>query len=33
MLERRVESVKHYIWHGNVASALEGLGDLEMDLV
>lgn len=31
-LERRVESVKHYLWHGNVASALEGLDDLAMDL-
>jgi hypothetical protein len=31
-LERRVESVKHYLWHGNVTSVLEGLDDLEMDL-
>ena len=30
--ERRVESVKHYLWHGNVARAQEGLDDLEMDL-
>jgi len=31
-LERRVESVKHYLWHGNVARALEGLEDLDEDL-
>lgn len=31
-LDRRVESVKHYLWHGNVAAALEGLADLSLDL-
>jgi hypothetical protein len=31
-LERRVESVKHYLWHGNVATALEGLENLDADL-
>ena len=24
-LERRVDSVKRYLWHGNVAQALDGL--------
>jgi hypothetical protein len=28
-LERRLESVKHYLWHGNSAKALDGLQDLE----
>ena len=28
-LERRVESVKHYLWHGNAANALRGLEDLK----
>jgi hypothetical protein len=28
-LERRLESVKHYLWHGNSARALERLQDLE----
>ena len=27
-LERRLESVKHYLWHGNTQQALEELGDL-----
>jgi hypothetical protein len=31
-LERRVESVKHYLWHGNTANALRGLEDLGDDL-
>ena len=31
-LERRLESVKHYLWHGNVAEALERLAWLEDDL-
>ena len=31
-LERRVESVKHSLWHGNVANALRGLEDLGDDL-
>ena len=31
-LERRIESVKHYLWHGNVAEALNGLDWLEEDL-
>jgi hypothetical protein len=31
-LARRVESVKHYLWHGNVAEALTGLEWLEDDL-
>jgi hypothetical protein len=31
-LERRVESVKHYLWHGKVAEALNGLAWLEEDL-
>jgi hypothetical protein len=31
-LDRRVESVKHYLWHGNTAAALEGLSDLDIDL-
>jgi len=28
-LERRLESVKHYLWHGNSAMALERLRDVE----
>ena len=28
-LERRLESVKHYLWHDNVARALDELEDLE----
>ncbi len=28
-LERRLESVKHYLWHGNSAKALDRLRDLE----
>jgi hypothetical protein len=28
-LERRLESVKHYLWHGNSAKALDRLQDLE----
>ncbi len=31
-LERRLESVKHYLWHGNSARALENLEDLDTDL-
>lgn len=31
-LDQRVESVKHYLWHGNTGSALEGLADLGEDL-
>jgi hypothetical protein len=31
-LERRVESVKHYLWHGNVERALQGVTDLDDDL-
>jgi hypothetical protein len=31
-VERRVESVKHYLWHGNTAAALDGLEDLDADL-
>ncbi len=31
-LERRLESVKHYLWHGNSAQALENLEDLDTDL-
>jgi len=27
-LERRLESVKHYLWHGNSVMALEGLSDV-----
>jgi hypothetical protein len=28
-MERRLESIKHYIWHGNSAKALDRLQDLE----
>jgi hypothetical protein len=28
-LERRLESVKHYLWHGNVVMALERIQDIE----
>jgi hypothetical protein len=28
-LERRLESVKHYLWHGNTASALSGLQETD----
>ena len=31
-LERRVESVKHYLWHGNSVKALERLRDVADDL-
>lgn len=31
-LERRLESVKHYLWHGNTAKALERLRDVADDL-
>ncbi len=31
-LERRLESVKHYLWHGNSARALDRLQELEDDL-
>ena len=31
-LERRLESVKHYLWHGNTGKALEQLGWLAEDL-
>jgi len=31
-LARRLESVKHYLWHGNTARALDGLEDLDNDL-
>jgi len=31
-LERRLESVKHYLWHGNSARALDRLQELENDL-
>ncbi len=31
-LERRLESVKHYLWHGNVVMALERLQDIEVAL-
>jgi PAS domain-containing protein len=31
-LERRVESVKHYLWHGNSTKALERLQDVADDL-
>lgn len=31
-LERRLESVKHYLWHGNSTMALDHLGVLEDDL-
>ncbi len=31
-LERRLESVKHYLWHGNVSKALDQLRWLEEDL-
>jgi DNA-directed RNA polymerase subunit RPC12/RpoP len=31
-LERRLESAKHYLWHGTVRHALAGLEDLAMDL-
>jgi len=31
-LERRLDSVKHYLWHGNSARALESLEDLDTDL-
>jgi hypothetical protein len=31
-LERRLESIKHYLWHGNSQAALEKLGDLVEDL-
>ena len=31
-LERRLESVKHYLWHGNGGMALERLGDIEDSL-
>jgi len=31
-LERRLESVKHYLWHGNSARALDCLEDLDNDL-
>ena len=29
---RALESVKHYLWHGNVEAALEGLDSLTFDL-
>lgn len=29
ILERRLESVKHYLWHGNGGMALERIGDIE----
>jgi hypothetical protein len=31
-LERRLESVKHYLWHGNSARALDCLRDVEDEL-
>jgi len=31
-IERRLESVKHYLWHGNSVKALDRLSDLEADL-
>jgi Rad3-related DNA helicase len=31
-LSKQVESVKHLLWHGNVAEALERLADLLLDL-
>jgi hypothetical protein len=31
-LERRLESIKHYLWHGNTPKALEHINDLEDDL-
>ena len=31
-LDRRIESVKHYLWHGNVAEAHAGLEDVAEDL-
>jgi len=32
-LERRLESVKYYLWHGNASMALERLGDIDDALV
>ena len=31
-LARRLESVKHYLWHGNTTRALDGLEDVNNDL-
>jgi hypothetical protein len=31
-LERRLESIKHYLWHGNTHHALDRISDLEDDL-
>src|SRR5512135_493568 len=31
-LERRLESIKHYLWHGNTAKALDRIRDLADDL-
>jgi len=31
-LARRLDSVKHYLWHGNTARALDGLEDVNNDL-
>jgi hypothetical protein len=31
-LERRLESIKHYLWHGNTTKALDRIRDLEDDL-
>jgi hypothetical protein len=31
-LERRLESIKHYLWHGNSAAALDRLRDVDEDL-
>jgi hypothetical protein len=31
-LDRRLESVKHYLWHGNSILSLEGLEDVDNDL-
>ncbi len=31
-LERRLDSVKHYLWHGNTTGALDCLEDLDNDL-
>ena len=31
-VSQRLESVKHFLWHGNAEEALERLGDLIMEL-
>jgi hypothetical protein len=31
-MSKRIDSVKHLLWHGNVAEALDRMGDMLLDM-